>query len=82
MNAFLTKDHHNKQRLYALRGYMQKADRLDYYQPKPKRAVNPLWRAIRCAFGFHDWSYSEGEPWDEQDRFCRNCKRAEVVRNA
>ena len=29
MNAFLSRDHHNKQRLHALRGYAQKVDRLD-----------------------------------------------------
>jgi hypothetical protein len=28
MNAFLTKDHHTKQRLHALRGYARHADRL------------------------------------------------------
>ena len=33
MNAFLTKDHHNKQRLHALRGYAKHADRLDDRAP-------------------------------------------------
>ncbi len=51
MNAFLTKDHHTKQRLHALRGYARKADRL-LDKPKPNWLLIGLVMALVLAFAY------------------------------